>query len=151
MSTPGRAATRRPPRCSCGAETVLDSVSVAEILTRRAYRPGWELSAYEGQTRRAPIVRIYAVVPDSYHPDGSTVLDVYSPVPDPALESELEFDKWLLWRLAEIERHECYEWYRRPRVSGGWRPVINPHSEGADRDVFPVVERPVFVPPPTRP
>lgn len=115
---------------------------VEGILSRREYRPGWDLTAYAGQTRRGPMVRIHAWVDDPYRPGQATELDIYAPVPEPALDDELSFDKWMLWRLVEVERHEAAEWYRRPSIKGTGRmvPVFNPHRDGADRDVWPVVK-----------
>lgn len=111
------------------------------IVAARRYKPGWSFDVYEGQTRRSPMLHIYAVVDDSYDPGRTTELDLYSPVPDPALESELAFDKWLAYRLNEVERHECGEWYRRQKADGRWVAVFNPHRDGADRDVWPIVKR----------
>lgn len=127
---------------------MLGAAELAGILSRRAYRPGWTLTAYEGQTTREPIVRIYAeAVPDSWNPGGTVPLDILAAVPDLARESELAFDKWLAWRLGRIEVHESFEWYRRPGRDHPWVPVFDPHRDGADRDVWPVVPREAFAPP----
>lgn len=120
---------------------------VADLLAVRAYKRGWRLSVYEGQTRREPMLRIEATVDDAYNPGQDTPLDILSPIPDFALESELAFDKWLAWRLGEIERHEVYEWFRKRRRDGsGWVAVFNPHREGADRDEWPIIKRMPFSP-----
>lgn len=121
---------------------------LAEILTRRAYRPGWTLTVHEGQTTREPIVRIYSPeVPDSWNPGQMVPLDIFAAVPTQARDDELAFDRWLSWRLQRIEAHESQEWYRKPGRSYPWVPVFDPHRDGADRDVWPVVAREEFVPP----
>lgn len=119
---------------------------VVGILARRAYRPGWTLAAYLGDTTRDVIVKIAAPVEDSYHP-GSQMppLDIRFPVPDPALASELDFDKWMSWRLQQAEKHESQEWYRKPGRDFPWVPVFNPHADGADRDQWPIQRRSAVV------
>lgn len=130
---------------------MLSVAELGDILSRRTYKPGWVLSVHEGQTTRAPIVRIYAeAVDDSWNPGQSVPLDIFAEVPTPARESELAFDKWLVWRLGRIEVHEAQEWFRRPGQAYPWVPVFNPHRDGSDRDVWPVVAREEFVPPPPR-
>ena len=116
---------------------------VNDILDRRQYKPGWVIDAYLGDTTHWIMVKITAPVEDSYNPGRTVLLDVRSPVPWFALESELNFDKWLVWRLTAIETHETQEWYRRPSRNGDGRmvPVFNPHAEGADRDQWPIVKR----------
>lgn len=121
---------------------------LAGILRSRTYRPGWVLTVHEGQTTREPIVRIYSPeVADSWNPGASVPLDIFAAVPGPARQSELEFDKWLMWRLGRIEVHEAQEWYRKRGRDFPWVPVFDPHRDGADRDVWPVVAREEFVPP----
>jgi hypothetical protein len=121
---------------------VLTVADVDGILARRAYKPGWTLHAYLGDTTRDVILMISARVEDSYHPGRTVPLDIRYPVPDPALASELDFDKWMSWRLQQIEKHEAQEWYRKPRADDlGWVPVFNPHAEGADRDQWPIVKQ----------
>ena len=120
---------------------MLTPQDVSAHLARRLYKPGWALNAYVGHTTRAVILRIGAQVEDSYHPGRYVPLDIRYPVPGPALASDLDLDKWLAWRLQQVEIHEAQEWYRKPRLDGsGWVPVFNPHAEGADRDVYPIVE-----------
>jgi hypothetical protein len=120
---------------------VLDLATVQDILARRAYRPGWTLTAYVGDTTRAIIVQITAEVEDSYNPGSTVPLDIRYPVPAPALASELDLDKWLAWRLGMIELHESAEWYRKPGRNFPFVPVFNPHADGADRDQWPIVKR----------
>lgn len=122
--------------------TALDAAAVNEILSRRAYRPGWTFRAYTGDTTRLVHVEIEATVEDSYNPGQQVPLHIVSPVPPYALASELDLDKWLAWRLQAVEIHESAEWYRRPRQSGeGFTPVFNPHRDGADRDRWPIQRR----------
>lgn len=121
----------------------MSTQDVAVIVGRRVYKPGWVLGVYEGDLD-GPHVVIAARVEDSYRPGETAPLDVHAVVPDAALESELAFDKWLVWRLGQVEIHECREWYRRTDAgpaSDRVRPVFNPHRDGADRDRWPVVKR----------
>jgi hypothetical protein len=124
------------------AAPVLGVRQVNEIIVRRAYKPGWVFAAYLGDTTQQVMLMIGAQVEDSYNPGQTVPLDIRSPVPGFALASELAFDKWLAWRLQQVEIHEAQEWYRRPRRNGeGWTPVFNPHAQGADRDQWPIVKR----------
>lgn len=119
----------------------LDLAAVQELLARRRYRPGWTLRAYVGDTMRQVMLEISATVEDSYNPGSNAPLDIRWPIPAPALESELAFDKWAAWRLGQIELHESAEWYQRPGRDLPWVPVFNPHLDGADRDRWPIVRR----------
>lgn len=111
-------------------------------LKERAYRPGWAMTAYLGDTTQQIYVQIEAMVEDSYNPGGLVPLDIRSPIPRFALTDALALDKWLAWRLGQIEIHESAEWFRRPRVNGdGWTAVFNPHRDGADRDQWPIVKQ----------
>jgi hypothetical protein len=124
-----------PPSAAVAAD------AVNEILSRRAYRPGWTFHAYPGDTTRLVHVEIDALVEDSYNPGQMTRLHVVSIVPPFCLTSELEFDKWLAWRLQALEIHESQEWLRKPGRDFPWVPVFNPHRDGADRDRWPIVKR----------
>ncbi len=119
----------------------LDLVAVNALLAQRAYRPGWWMTAYEGETTHLVLVEIGANVDDSYNPGQQAPLHIVAPVPPYALESELAFDKWLSWRLQQVEIHESQEWYRKRGRDRPWVPVFNPHRDGADRDVWPIVKR----------
>lgn len=120
----------------------LDADAVNEILSRRAYRPGWTFNAYVGDTTRWVHVEINAMVEDSYNPGQQTRLHIVSVVPPFILrEGELAFDKWLANRLQVVEVHESAEWYRKPGRDFPWVPVFNPHRDGADRDRWPIVKR----------
>lgn len=119
----------------------LDAAAVNEILSRRAYRPGWTFRAYTGDTTRMVHVEIEAMVEDSYNPGQQTRLHVVSIVPPFCLSSELDFDKWLSHRLQMIEVHESQEWLRKPGRDFPWVPVFNPHRDGADRDRWPIQRR----------
>lgn len=120
---------------------VLDVAAVQEILTRRAYRPGWTMAAYVGETTGLIHVEIDAMVEDSYNPGNQTRLHVVSPVPPYMLTSELDFDRWLAHRLIMVEVHESQEWYRKPGRDFPHVPVFNPHANGADRDRWPIAKR----------
>jgi hypothetical protein len=133
---------RRPRPHPGKKRTRLDLAGVQAHLTRRAYRPDWTLTAYLGDTTRQVMLRIAAEVEDSYHPGERVPLDIRSPIPRFALETELAFDKWLAWRVSAVELHEAQEWFRKPSKADPdrWVPVFNPHAEGADRDQWPIVK-----------
>lgn len=121
----------------------LDLAAVQGILAARRYRPGWMFRAYLGDTTRQVHIQITASVENSYAPGTSVPLDIRWMVPPHALESELELDKALSWRLQQIEIHESQEWYQQPSIKDGkrWVPRFNPHRDGADRDEWPIVQR----------
>lgn len=119
----------------------LDLAAVQEILSRRAYRPGWTMRAYVGDTTGLIHVEIEAMVEDSYNPGQQTRLHVVSTVPPYMLTNELDFDRWLAHRLIMAEVHESQEWYRKPGRNFPMVPVFNPHADGADRDQWPIVKR----------
>lgn len=122
---------------------VLTIADLNDLLDRRSYKPGWTFTIYEGDTTKQIFIRIHAVIEDSYNPGQQVALDIRSPIPGFALESELAFDKWLAWRLGVIELHESAEWYKRPHRQHPERmtPVFNPHADGADRDQWPIVKQ----------
>lgn len=119
----------------------LNADAVNEVLSRRAYKPGWTFRAYTGDTTRLVHVEIEAIVEDSYNPGQQTLLHVVSIVPPFSLSSEFEFDRWLAWRLQACELHEAQEWYRKPGKTRPMVPVFDPHRDGADRDKWPIVKR----------
>jgi hypothetical protein len=120
----------------------MDLAAVQEHLARRAYRPGWSLEAYRGDTTGLVHIEITAEVENSYAPGSMVPLHIVSPVPPYALKDALALDKWISWRLQTVEIHESQEWYRRASRDGERMvPVFNPHADGADRDRWPIIRR----------
>ena len=89
-------------------------------VARFSYRPGWELSVFPDVWEGA-VLRVVAKVPDAYHPDNLTPLQINSRIPP--IPDVVYFGHYLLWRLLLIESHECREWLRRDGVM-----LFNPHD-----------------------
>jgi hypothetical protein len=79
---------------------------LAYLVGRFEYKPGWRLSVYS-DVWEGPVLRIVASLPDSYHPDETIELRINSRIPP--MQTESDFAHYLLWRLDQIERHECRE------------------------------------------
>ena len=85
--------------------------SELEAATQKIeYRPGWQISVFQ-DPHEGPKLRVVATVIDGYHPDQTTDLGINSRIPD-IIENEDQFYRWILWRLLEIEAHECREYFR---------------------------------------
>lgn len=80
---------------------------LSDELNRYEYRHGqWKLDIYN-DPHEGPCLDVTAVVPDSYNPGETTTLRIRSAIPP--IETAEYFGKWLLWRLMQIEVHECRE------------------------------------------
>ncbi len=89
---------------------MLTKQQIADELTRVTYRPGWALSVYT-DVHQGPTLRIIATVQDGYNPDATIDLGIDARIPDIITTPDL-FHRWLLWRLLEVEAHECREYFR---------------------------------------
>jgi hypothetical protein len=118
-----------PGRRSSTGRLMLTLADVQARLAELTYRPGWDITAYQGAFE-GPRLRISALVPDSYNPGSTVPLDIRVPLPVQAWDTVGQFDRWLLWRLQAVEVHECMEWLHGP----DGRPLFDPHREHADRD-----------------
>ena len=107
---------------------MLSLSEIEHILFRVSYKPGWTIRAMQG-TFEGVKVQILAQVVDSYNPEATVCLDVWSTLPP--IQDEDQFLLWLAWRLKQIEIHEMQEWFK---LDG--RAVFDPHAEGADRDAY---------------
>lgn len=83
---------------------------LAEEIAHYTYRPGWTLSVYL-HPWEGPIFRVVAEVPDAAQPGHTTQLRINSLIPP--METRRQFGHWLVWRLGQIETHECREYLRR--------------------------------------
>lgn len=90
-------------------------------LAKMSYRPGWSLSAYQ-DLHQGPTLRIVASVEDGYHPGTYIDLGIDARIPDIVTTVEL-LHRWTLWRVLEVESHECREYFR---VDG--ELLRNPHA-----------------------
>lgn len=102
------------------APRILDHAQLAAVLAEVTYRPGWTLSLY-ADPFEGPVFRVCADVPDTYHPGQTVQVRINSRVPWQT--SRDGFLLWLLWRLDQVERHECREFFK---VCG--RPWFDPHD-----------------------
>lgn len=96
-------------------EVLLDEVA------RMTYRPDWSLAVFV-DPHEGPKLRITAKVEDGYHPGSMIELGINSRIPD-IIETRDQFRRWVLWRLLEVEAHECREYFR---VDG--QPFRDPHD-----------------------
>ena len=106
----------------------MDLVVAQRYLRRITYRPGWSFELYQGEFE-GPHICINAKVMDSYHPGEETVLDIHSPVPLAALETESALLRYLAWRLQIIETHEMREWLKMDGAV-----IFDPHADHAAQD-----------------
>jgi hypothetical protein len=102
------------------APTFLTCDELAAELKRFEYKPGWDLSIFT-DVWEGPVFRVTTYVPDAYHPENNVQLRINSRIPPMA--SAREFRHFVLWRLDQIERHECREWLR---FDG--KPLYDPHD-----------------------
>jgi len=78
-------------------DPMLTTEQLADELTRITYRPGWAFTV--------------ATVQNGYNPDNTIDLGIDSRIPDIITTPEL-FHRWILWRVLEVESHECREYLR---------------------------------------
>lgn len=93
-----------------GMTATLVSVLEREIA-KFTYRPGWTFSVIHDQFL-GPTLRIIAPVQDGYDPSRTIDLGINSRIPPNVLEDPRQLGTWLLWRLTEVEIHECREMLR---------------------------------------
>jgi len=89
---------------------MLTTEQLAHELDRINYRPGWTLTVHT-DVHQGPTLRIVATVQDGYNPDALIDLGIDARIPDIITTVEL-FHRWLLWRVLEVESHECREYFR---------------------------------------
>lgn len=98
----------------------LSHLQLAAQINSYTYKPGWQLSVFH-DVWEGSVLRIVADLPDAYHSSQTVQLRVNSRIPP--MRSDLDFDHYVLWRLDQIERHECREWLRR-----NGKPLYDPHD-----------------------
>lgn len=89
---------------------MLPYADIEATVSRMAYRPGWSLSTFI-DPHEGPKLRILASVPDGYHPGRSIDLGITARIPT-LVRSRADLAEWVLWRLLEVEAHECREYFR---------------------------------------
>lgn len=91
-------------------EPMLTTQQLVDELTRITYRPGWVFTVHT-DVHEGPTLRIVASVQDGYNPDATIDLGIDARIPDIITTPDL-FHRWLLWRVLEVESHECREYLR---------------------------------------
>jgi hypothetical protein len=107
-------------------------LSVAEMQNRVSeleFRE-WAFEIYEGAFE-GPHLKILALEEDSTRPGAKVKLEIHIPVAP--YETISGFDMWLLKRLIRITTHETMEFFK-DKATG--LPVIDPHRDGADKDLI---------------
>src|SRR4051812_32339565 len=102
------------------APRFLTHLQLTARISSYTYKPGWQLSVYLDPWEGS-VLRVVPDVPDAYHPSQTIQLRITSRIPP--MVSGPDFDHYVLWRLDQIERHECREWLRR-----GGKPLYDPHD-----------------------
>lgn len=100
---------------------------IATHLERITYRPGWQFSVYPGRYE-GPHICINADLADSVNAGKTVSVRIDSQLPP--FETTEQFERWLLWRLAIIETHECREWLKRDG-----KAIADPHATDAQHDL----------------
>jgi hypothetical protein len=106
---------------------VLPLPAIAAHLARLSYRPGWTFAVYPGRYE-GPHICICAELADSVRPGHVIAVRIDSQLPP--FDDVEQFERWLLWRLAIIESHECREWFKRDGVA-----IVDPHAPDAQHDL----------------
>lgn len=89
--------------------TALSPTDLQAEIGHYTYRPDWTL-AVDVDPHEGPVLWVIADVVDGYQPDSTTRLRVRSLIPP--MSDRAAFQVWLLWRLGQIEWHECREMLR---------------------------------------
>lgn len=99
----------------------LSDDAIAAEVSRFTYRPGWTLSTFVDRWEGI-VFRVTAMVDNAYRPGGDrTELRINSRMP-PMRDVEA-LHEWILWRMMQIEIHECREFLR---LDG--RMLVDPHD-----------------------
>lgn len=96
--------------------------ALAQEITRYTYRPGWGLEVFNDPWE-GPCLYVTMTLPDAMDPTGKATTSIRVRSAVPPIPSAEYFGHWLLWRLDQIERHECREFLRRDGEQ-----LFNPHN-----------------------
>lgn len=103
---------------------------LADLVNKLEYRPGWRFHLDHIDREQGSIgltFQVFGKFPNSYRPDEIMNVVHYFPVP-PAAFNRQSWQRWLLDRLLELERHECCEFFQ----IDGERPYAPHHGPGND-------------------
>lgn len=105
---------------------------LADLVSNLKYRPGWRFyleHTDRGQGSEGLTLKILSKGYDTYHPEQGENYRVwhYFPIP-PAAYDRRSWQRWLLDRLLEVERHEACEFFQ----VGDKRPYAPHHGPGND-------------------
>lgn len=105
-------------------EVMLDVAILRHLVAHVTYKPGWTLAIHDGRFE-GPWLCVRAELPDAYHPDQTTVVDIDTPIPP--MTTPMDFLNWVDHRLDRIESHERREWFKVGGIA-----LHDPHADGAN-------------------
>jgi hypothetical protein len=82
-----------------------------ELATRVrgfGYKPGWTFDVYNDPWE-GPFLYVRVTMPDAYNPGQEITLGVRSNIPP--MRNHEDLTNWLLWRIMQMEIHECLEFF----------------------------------------
>lgn len=89
-------------------------------LAQFTYKPGWELQLFVDPWEGSCLY-VTASVVDGY--DHAKAVDLRIRALVPPMRTREAFADWLVWRMLQIESHECREYLHR-----NGRPYVDPHD-----------------------
>lgn len=89
---------------------MLPFADLVAMAREMRWRPGWHLSVFM-DPHEGPKLRAVGSEPDGYHPGQVIALGISARIPS-LVRTEADFLEWVLWRLLEVDAHECREMFR---------------------------------------
>jgi hypothetical protein len=102
------------------ASRFLTPDELQDELAHFTYRPGWKLEVFVDPWE-GPCLYVSATVVDGYDHAKTVDLGIRSLIPP--MRTRPAFADWLLWRMLQIESHECREYLHR-----NGKPWVDPHD-----------------------
>lgn len=103
---------------------MLSTATLQTLAGSVTYKPGWTIAVHDGRVE-GPWLCVRAELPDAYHPDRTTVVDIDTPIPP--MGTCLDFYVWLDHRIERIESHERREWLKVNGIA-----LHDPHAADAN-------------------
>lgn len=88
--------------------TPLPTSTMKIVVSSMRWHPGWNFTVFE-DPHEGPVLRIVTSAYNHYEPTRSIDLGINSRIPTCLIHTIDDFQRWLLWRLEEIDSHECRE------------------------------------------